>query len=179
MPSAILIPHPASHSASPTVITVEYERRDTQLWLRFIVEGDPDLIQWPRTMSPGRADELWKQTCFEAFVSTDGGYREFNLSPSGQWASYRFTGYREGMGAAEETVFVDGLDGGSDYVALEGRIDLPDGADRLGFSAVIEDIKGDKTYWALAHPSDKPDFHHPDSFTLVLPAPEPAGNEMP
>ena len=36
------------------------------------------------------------------------------------------------------------------------------------FTAVIEEADGTKSYWALAHPSDKPDFHHPDSFALDL-----------
>jgi hypothetical protein len=30
---------------------------------------------------------------------------------------------------------------------------------------------GTKSYWALAHPQGKPDFHHVDSFALTL-APE-------
>lgn len=38
-----------------------------------------------------------------------------------------------------------------------------------GLSAVIEERHGPKSYWALAHASDKPDFHHPDSFVLELP----------
>lgn len=179
MPRATLIPYPTSSRGHPLAITVEYERRRAELRLRFIVEDDPDLILWPAKTPPDRADDLWKHTCFEAFVSTGDGYYEFNLSPSGQWASYRFTSYREGMSAADEGIVVDGLDGGSDHVALEGRIDLPHSAHRLGLSAVIETTDGEKTYWALAHPSDKPDFHHPDSFTLVLPAPEPAGTEQP
>jgi len=40
----------------------------------------------------------------------------------------------------------------------------------LGISAVIESGDGTKTYWALHHPSDKPDFHHPGSFLLKSPA---------
>lgn len=36
-------------------------------------------------------------------------------------------------------------------------------------SAVIEEPHGTKSYWALAHRSDKPDFHDPDSFVLELP----------
>jgi hypothetical protein len=36
-------------------------------------------------------------------------------------------------------------------------------------TAVIEEARGAKSYWALAHVSDKPDFHHPDSFVLDLP----------
>jgi hypothetical protein len=35
---------------------------------------------------------------------------------------------------------------------------------RLGLSAVIEEMSGRKSYWALAHPPGKPDFHHADGF---------------
>jgi hypothetical protein len=38
-----------------------------------------------------------------------------------------------------------------------------------GVSAVIEEANGAKSYWALAHPPGKPDFHHPDCFRLELP----------
>jgi hypothetical protein len=38
----------------------------------------------------------------------------------------------------------------------------------MALSAVIEATDGTLSYWALAHPSDKPDFHHPDSFVLEL-----------
>ena len=54
-------------------------------------------------------------------------------------------------------------------------ITLPeDAVGPLGLSAVLEDLNGEKTWWALAHAPDKPDFHHPDSFALELPAPETA-----
>lgn len=39
---------------------------------------------------------------------------------------------------------------------------------RLGLSAVIKDRLGGVSYWALAHPGGKPDFHHADSFILTL-----------
>jgi len=40
---------------------------------------------------------------------------------------------------------------------------------RAGVSAVIEEIDGTKSYWALAHPPGEPDFHDADSFVLELP----------
>jgi hypothetical protein len=43
---------------------------------------------------------------------------------------------------------------------------------RLGLSAVIEENGGRLTYWALAHPAARPDFHHPDGFAAALPATE-------
>ncbi len=165
---ARLIPHPSSLRVAVTVIEVLHERRGDWLWLRFVVEGNPNTLAWPPESS-GRADGLWKTTCFEAFVATGSGYVEFNLSPSGQWASYAFDDYRAAMRPAEVTASVLGLDAGEDYVALEAEIELPPGARRLGLSAVIETTDGAISYWALAHPSDKPDFHHPDSFVLELP----------
>jgi hypothetical protein len=41
-----------------------------------------------------------------------------------------------------------------------------DGGWRIGLAAVIEDTSGHKSYWALAHPPGKADFHHSDSFAL-------------
>jgi len=41
---------------------------------------------------------------------------------------------------------------------------------RAAVSAVIEESDGTRSYWALAHPPGKPDFHHADGFALELPA---------
>lgn len=41
----------------------------------------------------------------------------------------------------------------------------------IGLSAVIEAQDGSKTYWALAHLAQQPDFHLRASFTLTLPQP--------
>ena len=38
----------------------------------------------------------------------------------------------------------------------------------LGLSAVIEEKGGKRHFFALHHPSDEPDFHHPDCFTARL-----------
>lgn len=166
---ARLMPHPETPSAFVDEIEVQLERDGLLLWLRYTIVGDPSAIAWPDLAGSGRADDLWRHTCCEAFVSADDGYVEYNLSPSGLWASYRFDGPRMGMRAADEAVAVLGMDSGFDPAALEARIELPPGARRLGLSCVIEDRNGAFSYWALAHPSAKPDFHHPDSFVLELP----------
>jgi hypothetical protein len=53
---------------------------------------------------------------------------------------------------------------------LDRLPDVPDGAWSLGLTAVIEDVRGDRSYWALTHPPGKPDFHHPDGFAYELSA---------
>ena len=169
VPTAILQPHPVTTNTPAKGVEVHVERDGLLLWLRFVVEGEVDRIAWPLEERQGRADDLWRHTCFEVFVATEEGYVEYNLSPSSRWASYRFDGPSVGMRLEEEVATVEGLDGAFDMVALEARIELPHGAGRLGFSAVIETVDGEMSYWALAHPSARPDFHHPDSFILDLP----------
>ena len=65
-------------------------------------------------------------------------------------------------------------DASQSHFALEATFGLPHaftGKDLLlAITAVIEERDGTKSYWSLAHPEGAPDFHHPDCFTLHLPA---------
>src|SRR4029453_14125307 len=104
---------------------------------------------------------------FEAFArATSGsGYLELNLSPSTAWAAYRFEDYRVGMAPAEgvgDPGIVLAPDGdGFDLSAAVVLPGLPANAPwRVGLSAVIEERDGHTSYWALAHPPGRPDFHH-------------------
>ena len=143
------------------------------LVLCYFVTGSISDLRLPPVTAAARTDELWRNTCFEVFVRTSpgAGYYELNFAPSTQWAAYRFDGYRSGMRAAVEIsaprVEVKTT---PQCCALQASLDLArfprDGRWRLGLSAVIEETSGRKSYWALAHPPGKADFHHADCFAL-------------
>jgi hypothetical protein len=120
-------------------------------------------------LSKGRADGLWRSTCFELFVQMRQGYREYNFSPAGAWAVYDFTGYRDGMRRAdlEHAPEID-TDNTGEGLIVDALFDLAEEG-RFGLSAVIEERSGTKSYWALAHPPGKPDFHHQACFAATLP----------
>lgn len=175
--------HPDSHSLAVTQIEVEIVRpRDDSLVLSYIVTGNTSGIRMPPATAGGRSDELWRHTCFEAFLRTtpDTTYYELNFSPSRQWAAYRFSSYRNGMRAADE---ISGLPieirSEPDRYTLQASLDLDrfsslprDILWHLALSALIEERNGRMSYWALAHPSGKPDFHHADGFAYEF---SPAG----
>jgi hypothetical protein len=148
----------------------------SQMAIEFYVTPETALAL-PAPAPPERADNLWRTTCFEIFVKADDAdsYLEFNFSPSGAWAAYRFSGYREGNQALPMS-----WDPNVEPLAQEGRFSLfaefdsssfPKGPARIGLTAVIEETDGTKSYWALNHPLGEPDFHHADCFVLELPAP--------
>lgn len=144
--------------------------------LVYRMTGDIAAVRRPASAEFERADELWKTTCFEAFIggTETQGYIELNLSPSSQWAAYAFVGERQGMRPAvvDDTaisVMPDRFELWAVFGGLRPR-DLGRGLPwRLGLSAVIQAVDGSISYWAVTHPGDKPDFHHPASRVLELP----------
>jgi hypothetical protein len=169
--------HPRSVCPAVGGIEVDVSRpAPGQLALTYRLNGEIGRLRLPPPATSLRRDGLWRRTCFEAFIreAQSEAYVEFNFSPSGEWAAYRFTGYRDGMAPALEIPaprIETRAEAGSFIlrVWLEGLVDTPW---RLGLSGVIEAENGDVAYWALAHPPGKPDFHHSQAFSLQLPPPD-------
>ena len=162
MPSAALERHPATPCAALRGIRVSVVSLSNKLSIAYLMEGEIDRLRIPPPRAPRFADGLWQHTCCELFVARPGGgYREFNFSPSGEWASYEFDGYRTGRRAIEARPVIV-LHGMQLEVSLEEK------AARIGLSAVIEEEDGTLSYWALRHAPGKPDFHHPDAFAMEL-----------
>jgi hypothetical protein len=175
--------HPATPSPNVAAIEVLFNwRAGACLELSYLLAGRVQAVAVPAARDPQFADRLWEHTCFEAFIADpDGGYCELNLSPSTQWAIYRFAGYRTGMMPVEVTrrprITVHT---GADRLRIDALVDLgecarwhPGDGLRMALTCVIEEMDGSMSYWALAHPCGIPDFHHPDGFALQLAPPQP------
>jgi hypothetical protein len=171
--------HPDSLCSSVTHVEVEVVRPCVgTMLLSYLVTGEISGLRIPPPAAATRSDELWRHMCFEAFVRPSPGpaYYEFNFTPSTQWAAYRFDNYRSGMRVAAE-ISVPRIEVRLSRACykLEASLEMDhmsslriDGAWRIGLAAVIEETDGHKSYWALAHPPGKADFHHSRSFALEL-----------
>ncbi len=153
-------------------IRARVARRQTDvLEVSYAIDGDFGRLAIP---APGRqrfAERLWQHSCCEIFVARKGepAYREFNLSPSGEWAAYAFTRYREGAPMRDEDLNPRiSVQASARELHLHASVGCPPGKLRLAISAVIEEANGVLSYWALRHAPGKPDFHHPDAFGLEL-----------
>jgi hypothetical protein len=160
---------------APTRLSLEYELRGDLAGVRIADSGAAGAGAEPN----GRTDGLWRHTCMEVFIKSrpaaadSGPYLEFNLAPGGQWAAYRFSGYRAGM-APLTGIHPPRIElrTQSERLLLAAQLEIP--ADlasaslRLGLAAVVEDAQRQLGYWALRHAGDRPDFHHPDSFEFEI-----------
>ena len=169
--------HPDSLCSAVTHIEAEIVRPCAGgLVLSYLMTGRISDLLIPHAVAATRTDELWRHTCFEAFVCNSPGpaYYEFNFAPSTQWAAYRFDSYRSGMRVATEisAVCIEVQSSRACY-GLQVSLEMDQmsslrigGTWRIGLAAVIEDTSGHKSYWALVHPPGNADFHHADSFAV-------------
>jgi hypothetical protein len=175
----VLVAHPGTAREPVSGIAVEVRLPTAEtLVCNYSLHGDLGRVRISGGRGGHSADGLWQHTCFEAFIAAQGvpGYYEFNFSPTLAWAAYRFADYRDGMAPAElkqapglhvkrsaerleltATVHLAGLAGLRDAAPL-----------RVALATVVEDYRGRLSYWALEHPPGKPDFHHPDNFSIEL-----------
>jgi hypothetical protein len=123
-----------------------------------------------------RKDNLWEHTCFEIFLGQHGmqDYREFNLSPAGDWNVYSFSGYRQGIKPEMHfnTLPFDVEIVSDQELKLAVTIDLKILQDYsvidVGLSAVLEQVNGVITWWAIDHQEDVPDFHAKEGWLKSL-----------
>jgi hypothetical protein len=171
----VLSCHP--RTVAPWVELLEGQARfhpRSGLQLSFGLKADARSLRLPAAGPRRPTDELWRHTCFEAFLmgSDRPSYREINLSPSGAWAGYVFQDYRRATpGSALPDPQIRCLREG-DVLSLQAHVAvawLPPGPGlRIGLAAVLECTDGGLTYWALSHPTEQPDFHNPSGICLAL-----------
>lgn len=163
-----------------TASAMRYDGANLQF--RYVLDADLGRLHVPALRAPRQADELWKHTCFEAFIAGSSGeeYRELNFSPSTEWAAYSFEKYRQGMTplTLPSPPRIEVTRSGGSQLVVQARVAVPgllpeswraSGARlRIALSAVIEDGSGRISYWALEHAPDKPDFHHAAGFILEV-----------
>ena len=174
---AQLIPYlKDTHTDRFTLEALSHRIDANELLLEYILRGPIENIRFPKvSLQEARRDELWKQTCFEAFLSesleTSSPYREINCSPNGDWNAYSFSSYRQDMSRTNDTQVVLVHREISDNEALfrvQVQSEFLLSAKYLGITAVIEFSDGSKSYFALKHTGSQADFHRQDSFVISL-----------
>ncbi len=171
-----LTPHPEHPAPAVAGIAVAVAAHGSGgLQLDYHLAGDLAALRLPSPAAPVAPDRLWAHTCFEVFLRRGGeAYREYNFSPSGQWAGYAFAAYRQRL--ENVTLPAPHLEWQVAEGSLSLRVALPaealpagDGELLLALTTVVEQADGLLSYWALAHPAGKADFHHRDGFALAVP----------
>ncbi len=176
-----LSPHANTPCVALNAIVADIMREAGELMLTFTLTGALTNIKGGASLNAltlgQRADNLWLTTCLECFLRPTGQsqYLEINISPdTGDWSTYDFTAYRDGMAPSPATLIDLSAAHSGGRAIVTAKILLPatyeTAALDCAVTAVIEEASGQKSYWALAHPGEQPDFHDQDAFIHALPA---------
>lgn len=177
---------PFDTSVAPSIgLSVKVDRRGSELQVIYQMTGEAETIALPSiNLFPERRTGLWEMTCFEFFLAVPGteGYWEINLSPAGHWNVFRLDGYRSGF--REEKRIVEllvqfpvqfpvqcgpALPGFSLKTVFDlNLLGIGNREIDLSVTAVIAEVSGAVSYWALCHRGKTADFHLRDSFVMTL-----------
>ena len=168
-----LHPFPGQDSGGVS-IEGSIERTPQSLVLSFVLQGNLGDLVLPDTAERTRSDNLWQSTCLEMFWAEEGrrNYWELNLAPNGAWNVYTFTDYRTGMRQEERiATLLTNTERTTDTFSLTaelgiGNLHTNNAPLRVGVSGVLKHRDSRLSYWALAHPEERPDFHVPQCFLL-------------
>lgn len=175
--------HPHTPCGAVEEVTAEIGLDTGMLVVAVRIVGELARLRIPTDSERLDPDRLWAHTCCELFVAPFVGdayprgalaYVEWNFSPNGQVARFEFSAYRQRRPSSASAAGAAAWacsDRAGGALALDARAPLPPdtgGAARISITAVVEDEGGALSYWALRHPTDRPDFHHPDGFALSL-----------
>lgn len=165
-----LLPFAPGPAVSGLSVTGTAQRHGRTLRACYRLGGDLSRVLLPAPVEhPGRRDGLWQSTCLELFAGWPGEarYLEVNLSLSGDWNAYSFAGYRQGMAPLAVARF-QALAGEPGFeLEMPGLEDAP-GPLEVGVCAVLEHADRTRSYWALMHSGERPDFHRREGFRLRI-----------
>ncbi len=163
-----LISHPKYPAHKHLSLSADINIIKDKCHICYNVSGDIEDIIISDERKAQFRDELWKMTCFEMFIEYDDGphYYEYNFAPNGDWAAYHFDNYRDGMRPINimQPEIVMERDIGMIKVDVTLDItDLPEGPLNIGLFAMTFS-EDDRSFWALHHSEDTPNFHQKDCF---------------
>lgn len=162
----------------------DFQLTEAGIEIRFRIEdpdrllrGSPRAARW-NADELRRADELWRETCFEAFfgVPDSDGYWELNIAADGRWNLYRFDGYRAPQPpTATDDFILEALltDAGSlaallrprDAALLAARPTALPAEFEASLCAVLK-TETQTYYYSTKHAGAKADFHLRAGFSL-------------
>lgn len=140
-------------------------RRKTNKWfLTYSALGPIQDLKLPPIQNQGKfQNQLWEETCFEIFFTnnTSTEYSEWNFSPSGNWAYYRFQDYRKPKLSHPklEPITPPQIEIETNKLNLVVEIPLEENFEYYQASVILKFQNNLKSHWCFGHPPNKADFH--------------------
>jgi len=147
-------------------------RMESGFQLIYRVKGPVQEIKLPPQKSPSRKEGLWRETCFEIFMSKSGSssYAEWNFSPSLEWCLFSFKSYREKLNEViEENPLIQMKITLKSELEMRVNISASNAVSLTSFfkadpieilpASILELHDGSFLYYAPRHQGSKPDFH--------------------
>jgi len=157
---------PYAKISNAPIIEVSFSLTPQHLLLSFVLSGVSDNYLFDTKNHAKRADELWKATCFEAFIKNPNSkeYWELNIAPSGAWNFYYFSDYKKDMQEERrvltpKVLFKQKRDEVYVNVEMNFTEKLFDGRGEFNLALILLNVEGKREFFTLNPKEGVADFH--------------------
>lgn len=165
----ILKNHIFNKNAPKIAVTLTFFKK--QVKLNYQLLGHLECYNFQKPIKQQRADELWKESCFELFLAhtSSEAYWEINLSPSTAWNAYRFDAYKKGMlpSSLFSTPRIKSLQTDNRYsfdVKMTLQESLLNNELQINLAVILLDKQKKRHFYTLQPRQGHPDFHDRTTF---------------
>ncbi len=157
-----------------TNIYVSIEIEENKIKIKYEIIGDLLSYNFPKVTKQKRANELWRDTCFELFIANYSSeeYYEINTSPSTEWNAYHFTSYKNEMKASDvfsvPNISFYQLDKRYEFsFEMTFRKDIFEKELLVNLAVILLDQKGIRHFYTIHRQNKSPNFHDREWHTLI------------
>jgi hypothetical protein len=150
-----------------TTVKASFQRHKNTITLYFELIGTVNEYHFKNPSKQQRADNLWKNTCFELFIANthNNAYWEINISPSTQWNIYHFSDYKEGMKKEKNiTQPIIKTTQKNNYYSLSFTStftqDVLNQELQINLAVILLDLDGVRHFYSIFKNSGNVDFHN-------------------
>ena len=143
--------------------------------IEYEIIGDLSSYSFPKKTKQKRANELWKDTCFELFIANYSSteYYEINTSPSTEWNAYHFTSYKKEM--RESDLFspprISFYQSDNRYTfsfEMTFRKNIFDKELLINLAVILLDKEEKRHFYSINRQNSSPDFHNRELYPKLV-----------
>lgn len=147
------------------------ELQHNKFKIEYEITADLSPYNFPKKSKQQRADELWRDTCFELFITNRSSdeYYEINTSPSTKWNAYHFQNYKEDMSESDvfsvPSIISQKLDNRYSFsFEMAFQEDIFEKELLVNLAIILLDRDCVRHFYSIHRREGSPDFHDRDGF---------------
>ena len=158
-----------------TKVYAKIKLQHNKFKIEYEITADLSQYNFPKETKQQRANELWRDTCFELFIANNSSqeYYEINISSSTEWNTYHFESYKKEMQESNKfsVPSIQNQQSNNRYsfsFEMNFQEDIFEKKLLINLAVILLDRDGVRQFYSINRREKLPNFHDRNGFDLLI-----------